>query len=178
MGAPERLVALGVVGRPHGVRGEVRVHRFNPESTVLLEQEAVWLRKEGEARLVRVERARLHGPYVLLTLEGVSGRDEAEALRGCEVCVERDSLPELGEDEVYHTDLIGLRAVRADGTPAGVVVGVQAYPSADCLVVRGEDGDREVPILEPYVDHVDLRRGVVVVAHLEDLDPIRPRRRA
>lgn len=174
---PERLVALGAIGRPHGVGGEVRVHRFNPESTLLSEVDLVWLRKEGEApRAARVERARVHGPHVLLVLEGVRGRDAAEALRGAEVCLPREALPEPAEDEVYHADLIGLTAVLADGSPAGEVVDVLSYPSADCLLVQGEDADREVPILPPYVERVDLDTRTVVVAHLEDLEPIRRRR--
>lgn len=174
---PERLVALGAIGRPHGVAGEVRVHRFNPDSTLLCEVDVVWLKRDGEAaRPARVERARLHGPHVLLVLEGVRGRDAAEALRGAEVCVPREALPEPAEDEVYHADLIGLTAVLADGTRAGEVVSVLSYPSADCLLVRGEDADLEVPILPPYVDRVDLDTKTVRVAHLEDLEPIRRRR--
>lgn len=176
MSPPERLVALGAIGRPHGVRGEVRVHRFNTESTLLLETSTVWLCRDGEVREQRIERARLHGEHVLLVLEGVRGREGAEALRGYEVCVPREALPEPDEDEVYHADLIGLSAVLADGTRAGEVVDVLSYPSADCLLVRGEDADREVPVLPPYVASIDLDARVVVVAHLEDLDPIRRRR--
>lgn len=174
---PERLVALGAIGRPHGVAGEVRVHRFNPDSTLLCEVDVVWLERDGEApRPARVERARLHGPHVLLVLEGVRGRDAAEALRGAEVCVPREALPEPAEDEVYHVDLVGLTAVLPDGTRAGEVVSVLSYPSADCLLVRGEDADLEVPILPPYVERVDLDTKTVRVAHLEDLEPIRRRR--
>lgn len=167
----ERLVALGAVARPHGIRGELKVHRFNPGSTLLLEQRAVWLRRGGdELREVEVAAARVHGDFVLLTVRGVASREAADALRGAEVCVPRDRLPDLDDDEVYHADLIGLRATLADGTAAGEVVDVLSYPSAHCLLVRSAEGDREVPMLTPYLDRIDLEAGVVVVAHLEDLD--------
>jgi 16S rRNA processing protein RimM len=165
------------VARPHGIRGEVKVHRFNPDSTLLLEQPAVWLRKgEGEARHVEIDAARVHGTFVLMTLRGVRSREDAEALRGFEVCVPRAALPEPDDDEVYHTDLIGLRAELDDGTVAGEVVDVLSYPSADCLLVRSDEGDREVPLLPPYVVQIDLEAGVVKVAHLEDFDLQRRRR--
>lgn len=176
MPAPERLIALGAIGRPHGVRGEVRVHRFNPESTLLLELESVWLRRGEEARLVKIESARAHGDAVLLQIEGARGREAAEALRGSEICVPREALPPAAEDEVYHADLIGLRAEGADGSAAGEVVDILSYPSVDCLLVRSEEGEREVPLLEPYVEAVDLERGVVIVSHLEDLDLVRRKR--
>lgn len=176
MGAPERWVALGAVARPHGVRGELKVHLFNPDSTLLLEQAVVWLRRGEDLREHQVERSRAHSGFVLLTLRGVEGREAADALRGAEVCLPRAALPEPDPDEVYHTDLIGLRAVLGDGSPVGEVVQVLSYPSADCLLVRAEAGDREVPFLTPYVERIDLEAGVAVVAHLEDLDLIRKRR--
>ncbi len=175
---PERLIALGAIGRPHGVRGEVRVHRFNSSSTLLLELEALWLRQGDALREARVESARLHGDVVLLTLADVRGRDAAEALRGTEVCVPREILPPLDPDEVYHADLIGLRARTVDGSDEGQVVDVLDYPSVECLLVRSDEGDREVPLLEPYVAEVDLEARVVIVAHLEDLDLVRSPRRS
>lgn len=175
---PERLVALGAVVRPHGVRGELRVHRFNPESTLLLETGVVWLREGHAPREVRVESARAHGASVLLVLEGCRSREAAELLRGAEVCVSREALPPPDEDEVYHADLLGLRVRTDDGAVSGEVVEVLTYPSAECLLVRSEEGDREVPFLAPYLVRVDLAAREVVVAHLEDLDlmPSRARR--
>ena len=164
------LVPLGAVTRPHGVRGELRVHRFNPDSPLLLEQSTVWLRGEDGAREVRVLSSRPHKELVLLTLEGVVGREAAEALRGREVCVPRDALPPPDEDEVYHIDLLGLSARLADGTVIGEVAEVIRYPSADCLLLLTPRGKREVPLLSPYVVDVDLDARVVIVAHLEDLD--------
>ncbi|MCA9605889.1 MAG: 16S rRNA processing protein RimM [Myxococcales bacterium] len=167
-------VALGAIARPHGVRGEVRVFRYNPESTLLLDQSRVWLAEGGEHRPIRVLAARIHGDMVLLTLQGVGDRDAAEALRGVEVCVGRDALPPPEEDEVYHVDLVGLNVVDETGSPVGSVSDVIRYPSVDCLVVEGEDGVREIPLLDPYVVEVRLEEKRVVVANLEDLDVTRP----
>lgn len=173
-GGDGRWVALGAIARPHGVRGEVRVYRYNPESRLLLEQPRVWLGGEAEPRPVRVLGARAHGEMVLLTLQGVGDRDAADALRGVEVFVPREALPAPDEDELYHVDLLGLDVVDAAEAPVGTVSDVIRYPSVDCLLVRSEDGDREVPLLPPYLVDVQLDRRRVVVAHLEDLDITRP----
>jgi 16S rRNA processing protein RimM len=170
-GAPERLIALGAVVRPHGLRGEVRVHRFNPESTLLLEQERVWLRRDGATREMHVKSSRAHGDLVLYVLEGVVGREAAEALRGSEVCLPREALPPPDEDEYYHADLIGLRAVDPSGLELGVVSDVIQYPSTDCLAIDSEAGRREVPILDPYLVGLDLEAGTITLAHAEDFEP-------
>jgi 16S rRNA processing protein RimM len=176
MAQPERLVALGVIARPHGVAGELRVHRFNASSTLLLERRSVWLRRGDDVREHRVEGSRLHAGFVLLRLRGVEGRDAADALRGVEVCVPRDALPPPDPDEVYLADLIGLQARLADGSVAGEIVDVVSYPSADCLLLRSDEGDREVPLLPPYASNVDLTARTITVAHLEDLEILRSRK--
>lgn len=173
MAKAERLIPLGVVARPHGVTGELRVHRFNPSSTLLLERRSVWLCRGEDVREHQVAGARLHGDVVLLRLRGVDGRDAADTLRGVEICVPRDALPPPDPDEVYLTDLVGLQARLADGSAAGEIVDVISYPSAECLLLRSEEGDREVPLLAPYVRDVDLGAGTLVVEHLEDLELIR-----
>lgn len=175
MTAP-RLIALGVVARAHGIRGEVRVKLFNPASDLLFEQRRVWLRREGEVREIRVRQARPEREAALLVLDGIEDRDQADALRGSEVCVPREMLPALEPGEIYFADVEGLPARTPDGADAGQVVRVVEYPTAQCLLLRSTDGDREVPMVEPYLVRVDLDGGFVVVDRLEDLPPERPRR--
>ena len=164
------LVALGAVARPHGVRGEVRVFRYNEDSRLMDSLERVILRRDGELRPVRVLSSRPHGKLLLMTFRGTEGRDAAEALRGVEVCIPRDQLPPPDPDEFYHVDLIGLAAQRPDGIQVGTVSDVIRYPSADCLVLQVPGGVLEVPLLRPYVVDVDVAGGTVVVDHLDDFD--------
>jgi 16S rRNA processing protein RimM len=173
---PPRLIALGAVVRAHGIRGELRVHRFNPESPLLLDQRTVWLKRGEAARNVAVEASRAHGDAVLFKLRGVDTREQAELLRGDEVCVDRAVLPALEPGEHYHTDIIGLRARADDGRDLGVVVSILRYPTADCALVRAEEGDREVPLLPPYVMSIDIESGILEVNGAGDLDLV-PRKR-
>lgn len=163
-------IELGVVAKPHGTRGEVRVHVFNPESTLLEELEEVVLIDErgGEPSVVRIESTR-HGPKsLLMQLAGVHTRDDAEALRGYRLCVPRQALPELEEGEYYHADLIGLQALEQD-EPIGHVVEVLDYPSAECLKIERPGGYVEVPMLERWLDRVDLDDGKVYLKDLSDI---------
>ena len=169
-------IELGVVARPHGVTGEVRVHVFNPKSTLLRELTEIFLIREGgEApALVEVVHARQGPKALLMRFAGVSSLEDAEALRGYALCVPREALPDLEEGEYYHTDLIGLEAFEGPES-IGRVVDVIDYPSAECLKIQRPDGFLEVPMRPPWLDHVDIEGGKV---HLEGLDgiPLQKRR--
>ncbi len=171
----DALVPIAVVARPHGVRGEVRVNRLNPRSTLLYEVESVVLRQDGRDRAGALKAAR-PGPkgVVLVLFEGIGDRDAAEALRGTEVLVRRSQLPPTDEDEWYFVDLIGLSAVDGDGAELGQVVDVIEYPTIDCLAVHDGREVREVPLAEPYLLAVKLEEGRVVLSDIDDVPARKP----
>jgi 16S rRNA processing protein RimM len=163
-------IELGVISRPHGVTGELRVHVFNPDSTLLQELEQVFLvRTEGEEpELVKVVSSR-QGPKVLLMrLAGIDTRDEAEALRGSLLCVPRSALPEIEEGEYYYADLIGLEAFEGPER-IGEVVEVIDYPSVECLKIECPDGHLEVPMLPQWLDRIDIEAGKIYLKDLMDI---------
>src|SRR5919201_2675816 len=97
------LLAVGRVARAHGVRGRVLIAPYNARSQGLERIEEMWV---GETRY-QVDRAeRVHLGY-LIALRGITDREEADALRGQEVKVDRSELPPLAATELYAVDLIG-----------------------------------------------------------------------
>ena len=166
------LVELGVVTRPHGVRGEVRVHLHHPESTLFFESETLYLLRDAmPVHRVRAESVRLGPKQIpLVAFAEVNDRTAAERLRGTVVAVHEKDLPRLDQGEWYHRDLVGLAVVGPEGRRAGVVEAVKAYPTIDCLQVRSDDGVREVPMAEPWLVEVDLELGEVHVGSLDDLE--------
>ena len=167
--ASPALVELGVITRPQGVRGEVRVHPFNPDSDLLGALEEVLLVSDtGEPRRARILSSRRAPKVFLMVLEGVATRDAAEALRGVTLAVPRDMLPEPDEDELYLVDLIGLE-VWHGGSRVGVVGRVLEYPSVECVEVAFEDGLREIPLLPPWVESIDLEEGVRRIGDWSDV---------
>lgn len=171
----EELIELAAVVRAHGLRGELLLKVFNPESTLLLEIDSVLLRdKSGKVVSHEVEHARVHSDHVLLTLADVLDKDQADALRGQLVCVPRSALPALEEGEYYLVDLVGLEARDESGKPIGKVIDVVEYPASNCLAVECEDGVREVPELERYLLEVDVKGGYVRVTNLDELEPLKP----
>ena len=173
--APDDWVPLAVVGRPHGVRGEVRAHPFDSDSDLLADMDEVLVRfvdgpRKGEAHEVTLDSVREGSGALLVKLADVDDRDAADGVRGAQLCVRRRDFPPLDDGEFYACDVPGLEAFLGDGTKVGVVESLQSYPSVDLLVVAAEGGRYEIPLVDAYVDIVDVTEGRVVLRTLDGLE--------
>lgn len=173
---PEDLVPVGVVGRPHGIRGEVRLKLHNPTSAALHDAGRLWLLVGGTQTLHELESARESGARGLwvVSVAGCDSVEQAEMLRGAEVSVPKSDLPPLEEGEHYISDLIGVPALDDNGQRLGTVIAVEQYPSADCLVVETPGGERREPPVLPGFATIDASGAHVVVHCWDDLPPILP----
>lgn len=123
------MLEVGRIAKPHGLRGEVivalvtdRTERVDP-GTVL---------HAGEHRLTVVSSAPHAGRWIV-AFEGVSGREEAEALSGARLTAE----PLDDPDAWWVHDLIGSLVVDTGGREHGAVVAVVANPASDLLELEG-----------------------------------------
>ena len=151
---------VGKIGAPHGVRGEVRITshsdnpgRFAPGGVLYL-----------EGRPHKVQRSfKAHGRACVLRLEGISTRQEAEALRGKLLTVPREDSPPPSEGTYYHHQLLGLSVYTQEGESLGPVADILATGSNDVYVVSNDGEELLIPAIESVVRQVDLDQGVMVV---------------
>lgn len=159
--APD-LVRVAVVATAHGVRGALRLRCFTAEPAAVAAYGPVCDARGRELFKLRVIGAARDG--VIAEATGVTSRDAAERLRGTELFVPRARLPEPGEGEFYHADLIGLEAVDRAGRPCGRVVAVLNHGAGDILEIAPERGDTIlVPFTAAAVPEVDLARRRLVL---------------
>jgi 16S rRNA processing protein RimM len=170
--SPDDWIPLAEVARPHGVRGELRLKLFNKDSSVLLDRDEVLVRlSDGEEHEVSVDHARRADDAILMKLYSIDDRDRAGELRGALVCVRRRDFPPLDDGEFYVCDAKGARVV-FEGRPIGTVKDVNNYPTVDALVVKASDGgkDWEIPLIDVFVDSLDVSTGVIALKTLEGLE--------
>ncbi|MCC2976179.1 ribosome maturation factor RimM [Sphingomonas sp. PL-96] len=152
------MVLAAVVGA-HGIAGEVRLKVF-------AEDLGAHRVLNGGALTVKSVRPGNNGAIVRFA--EVSSRDAAEALRGTQLWVSRDSLPPLEEGEYYHADLIGLAAVSDTDEPLGSVVAVENFGAGDVIEIERPTGKRfMVPMRADAVPEWNSERLVVASAFIE-----------
>ena len=157
---PNERILLGVIGRPHGVRGLVHLHSYTADPADLTEYGVLsaesgrrfrlrW-RGEGIAEIFEViDRKRV----------AVTTREGAAALVNTRLYSAREKLPPPAEEEVYQADLIGLEAFDAAGISIGKVVQVHDYGAGTFL----EIGTRLLPFTKACVPVVDIEGGRIEV---------------
>jgi 16S rRNA processing protein RimM len=144
-------VAVGRVGKPHGLGGAFFVEAASEDSSRFAVGASLYV--DGrKARVVECKRSR--GRPVI--------RLDTDAPRGAALEVDRASLPEPEADHYYVAELIGLEVVDEDGRRLGTVVDVPGGVANDVLEL---DSGLALPFVAACVREVDMpARRIVVVS--------------
>ncbi|WP_062377198.1 ribosome maturation factor RimM [Demequina pelophila] len=155
-------VTVARIGRAHGLRGEVSVElRTDIPEDRLIPGEA-YETEPAEAGPLTIARVRVQSGRWYVQFEEIGDRTAAENARGIELVLDADESDE--EDAWFVQELVGLEAVRPDGTVLGTVVDLMSMPAQDLLVVKQPGGSRAmIPFVEEFVPEVDLEGGRVVL---------------
>lgn len=156
------LICVGAIGGAFGVQGEVRLKSFTAEATSIADYAPLTTEDGSREFDVVVTRSIKNG--LAARLSGVVTKEEADALKGTQLFAPRDRLPELPEDEFYHTDLIGLEVRDTGGTVLGNVKSVQNNGAEDLLEIHGPGLKNTVllPFTRAAVPTVDIKGGRIV----------------
>lgn len=167
MAAPStRVVVVAEFGAPHGIKGEVRLKSFTADPLAVAEYGPL---AADDGRTFDIAAARpaagSSSPDMLVVrIKGVADRNAAEALKGIRLSIPFDRLPPPGEDEFYHADLIGLRAVTPDGDALGTIVAVPNFGAGDLVEVAPAAGPSVfIPFTRSAVPSVDIAAGTAIV---------------
>lgn len=169
---PEKMLCIASISSAHGIKGHLKVRTFleNPSD---IDQYKDLLFEDGGSfciqKVLRVDKG-----SVIVTVKGVTDRNQAEALKGKRLFIPREQLPNLEEDTYYHTDLINLDVEDEQGRTVGKVKYVHDYGAGPVLEVYDLHTQKSalVPFRDEAVPSVSLAKGIVVVqsAYLKDLE--------
>jgi 16S rRNA processing protein RimM len=141
----EKMVILAAVIGAHGISGEVRLKLFTDDL-------ARYPSLVAGTRTLTLKSVRPGPNGAVARFAEVTDRTAAEALRGTQLAVPRASLPDLGDDEYYHADLIGEAAVSTAGEDLGRIVDVVDYGAGDLIEIERPDGKRFLVPIKAGVD--------------------------
>ncbi len=161
-------ICIGAIAGAFGVTGEVRLKSFCSVPSDIAAYGPLWS-EDGE-RQFRITLTKPVAGGFGARIAGVATRDEAEAVRGVSLFVDRAKLPSLPEDEFYHADLIGLAAFDTGGEPLGKVAALHNHGAGDIIEISSirHKSALLLPFTKTIVPNVDLVAGRIIVDLPED----------
>lgn len=161
------LLAIAHLVKPHGVRGAVSAIPLAPAvlhpGDLVAPGSRFFLRDAaGRVRSIVAEGARPNNDRWIVMLEGYTTMDEAETLRGLDLCLPRAELPELPEGWYWEDDLQKCSVEDATRGTLGRVKALNpSFPHALLRIDRPDGTVLDLPWLKAFVKQVDLEAGII-----------------
>jgi len=159
------LVVVGRVLTVWGIKGDLKVevlsdnpHRFDPGSQLFVNETPH-----------TVERSKPFRKGLLLKLDGIDTRNDAELLRGFFLEVPGDQLMALPEGHYFIHQLIGLAVRTTGGRALGRLEEVLRTAGNDVYVVKDDAREYLIPAIAGVVQEVDLETGTLLIEAIPGL---------
>ncbi|WP_108880426.1 ribosome maturation factor RimM [Anderseniella sp. Alg231-50] len=155
-------IVLGVITGVHGIQGEVKLKSFTAEPEAIASYGPL---DTSNGTVLKIKSLKVHKDQFRARIEGVTDRNTAETLRGLELSIARDRLPEPEDDEVYHADLIGLSVLDQTGTRIATVVDIVDFGAGELLELKLHDVKSTVlmPFSRQTVPDISLDAGTLTI---------------
>ena len=152
-------ITIGVISKPQGIKGEVKVTPLTDDNARFLSLKEVFI----DGKNYNVGGCKVTPAGIFIALEGVNDRNQAEQFRGKDVKVDRKDAVKLDEDRHFIVDIIGCKLV-ADGKVFGQIKDVLQYGAADIYAAVTSDSKKVMfPALKDVITDIDIENKVVTV---------------
>ena len=175
----QKYFQIGIIIGVHGVSGEVKilpttnnVDRFKKLKNIFLSNERVSSKAFNEKNLIvkKIISKRIHKSNVLMYLDGIKTFEEAKALKGKILVVDRKNAVKLKKDEFFIVDILGCSVFDEKRGALGIVEDIITTGSNDVYIVKDEKyGEILIPVLKDVVNDIDIINKRIEVKLLDGL---------
>jgi 16S rRNA processing protein RimM len=164
------MLAVGMVVKPFGVRGEVIVQPMTDSPSRFRRLNAVWVGENSASAQQRAVEKAVPAPHgIRMKLKGIDDRTAAERTRGQLLFVDKANQVHPPAGRYFVHDVIGLVVRGEEGIDLGTITDVLHYPASDVYVVRGKRGDVQIPAVKEFVKAIDIENRIMTVRLIEGL---------
>ncbi len=165
----ERYLRIGVITKTHGLQGAVKVFPTTDEPEVIRPGASAFIATKNDYMSVTMESVSRFKNQFIVKFKEFHDINDVEAFRNTDLLMEREALPELGEDEYFVSDLIDMEVREEDGGMLGHVREVLQTGANDVYVVATEGKDVLIPAIRECIRSVSVEEKKMVVRLLPGL---------
>lgn len=165
----EHKILVGAILGAHGIQGHVRVRSFTEDPHAIFAFKNI-TDESGQRGFTLKSKGRIKGAFIASCAitpsreSRIKDRNEAEALRGAKLYIDRSELPKTRKNEYYEADLIGLEAIDSNKKTQGKVLALHDYGGGPFLEIMPEKGASfMLPFNDTFIPEVDMKAGSISV---------------
>lgn len=166
-----KYLEVGKIVATHGIRGEVKVSLTTSFPEERFEKgNVLYIGENDQYKKIIIDTFRVHKGLGLVSFNKLTNINDVLDYVGKTIYVDKESLEELGEDDFYFDDLIGLTAITNNDEKIGEVVDILEVPQGAILVIKKDDKEEAlVPFVDEFISDVDLEEGYIIITPIEGL---------
>ena len=165
-----KLVSIGELIKPHGIKGELKILLFNEESKSLKNDQIVFLKNSKDSFLkYKIENVIYSMKKNRIKFFEIDSIDSANKLRGYILSIPRSDFPELENEEYYLNDLIGYTLLDKTNNNYGCVDDIFHFPANDVLSVSLNDKEYLIPIIDDIILNIDHNSRLIIINPMSGL---------
>lgn len=155
------LIQIGQITSPHGIRGRLRFHPMVEDVDALTTYKSFF---DGSGNPLKIKFVKPFQKQILVEVNGINDRTQSEKMRGTNVFIRKDALPELSDDTFYFFELEGMQVRTLDDKPFGIVKTVANYGASDVLEIELVNGvKKDYAFISSVFPRVEKEKGVLYI---------------
>ena len=159
-----KYLEIGQIVNTFGIKGMVKIKPFTDDIKRFDKLETIYIENKKGKKEYRIEEVKYHKNMVLMKLQGIDTKEQADLLRQSYLFVDRENEEPLEEGVYYIVDLIGLEVYTDQEQFLGKVEDIFNTGSNDVYVVKDELGKQILlPGIPEVLQKVDLEKGKIIV---------------
>lgn len=166
-------IAVGIIGKTHGLDGELKLHSFTnvPEIIESLKEVVLFNESTKIFLIAKIIEIRFGNDAFLIKIQGIENVENAKKLSGSKVYIDKSQLPPISKDEYYFYEIVDSQILDENGNNLGKVDEILQTGSNDVLVInKNTENEILIPIIKDYVLSIDKANKKIVVRIPEWLD--------
>lgn len=155
---------LGVIARPHGLKGEVQVFLDVDNSDEYSKLESVFVEVDKHLVPFFIESIQvISDKKAIVAFDDILSKDDADTLRGKKLFLPLDFLPQLKEGQFYYHEVIGYKVIDKNHGELGEAVTFNDGGAQVLLIMDYQDKEVLIPVSETIFLKADHEKQQILV---------------
>ncbi len=159
---------IGVVRKPHGIKGGLKVTLYSIDLEVLQNLEQLFVNTGNEWKELTLKNCQGYDDFAILSFNEIPDRTEAELFRDREIFTLQENMPVLGDGEFYIDDLIDCEVFDENNKSLGKVIEILSPAAHDVLLIQQGDSETLIPLVDEWVVEIDIDGRRIHVNSVEE----------